>query len=154
MIALEELFPPEHVLVLRPRDKAAALAELAKRAAMLLGGTAESSQSEAARIAQALVAREALGSTGIGAGIALPHARLEMSSGPLALFTRLERPIPWDSIDRAPVDLVFMLLSPTEPADLHLKLLAMVTRRLRDGAVAAALRATTDPAALRTRLIT
>ena len=146
MITLDTLFPPDHVLVLRARDKDAALAELAKRAAAVLGVSA-------APIASALAAREALGSTGIGAGIALPHARVSLSATPLALFARLERPISWDSIDQKPVDLVFLLLSPIEPADLHLKVLAMVTRRLRDGQVAAGLRATTDRIVLRTCLV-
>lgn len=142
MIALDALFGPGHVMVLRPRDKEAALAELAKRASVIIGASS-------LQIAQALAAREGLGSTGIGAGIALPHARLGLPSLPLALFARLERPIPWDSIDRKPVDLVFLLLSPNEPADLHLKILAMVSRRLREASVAAALRATTDLAELR-----
>ena len=145
MITLDTLFPPENVLVLRARDKDAALAELAKRAGALLGVPA-------APIGLALAAREALGSTGIGAGIALPHARVSLSATPLALFARLERPISWDSIDQKPVDLVFLLLSPIEPADIHLKVLAMVTRRLRDGQVAAGLRAITDRKALRERL--
>ena len=145
MITLDTLFPPDHVLVLRTRDKDAALAELAKRAAALLSVPA-------APIGMALAAREALGSTGIGAGLALPHARVSLTATPLALFARLERPISWDSIDQKPVDLVFLLLSPNEPADLHLKVLAMVTRRLRDGQVATCLRATTDRVVLRTCL--
>jgi PTS system nitrogen regulatory IIA component len=145
MITLESLFPPDHVLVLRPRDKAAALAELAKRAAILLGTASQP-------IATALVAREALGSTGIGAGIALPHARLD-TTAPLALFARLERPIAWDAIDRLPVDLMFLLLSPNEPADQHLKILSMVTRRLRDRSLAANLRSAAGAAILQSTLV-
>jgi PTS system nitrogen regulatory IIA component len=145
MITLESLFPPAHVLVLRPRDKAAALAELAKRAATLLGAASRP-------IADALVARESLGSTGIGAGIALPHARLDTPQ-PFALFARLERPIAWDAIDHAPVDLLFLLLSPDEPADQRLKILSMVTRRLRDRSLAAALRHAADELALQTLLV-
>ncbi len=140
MTSLETLFPLAHVLILHPRDKAAALAELAKRAAILLGAGSKP-------IADALAVRETLGSTGIGAGIALPHARLDLSA-PLALFARLERPIPWDAIDHAPIDLIFLLLSPAEPADQHLKILSMVTRHLRDRALTATLRQATDEAAL------
>lgn len=145
MITLETLFPPAHVLVLRPRDKAAALAELAKRAAILVGTTSKT-------IADALVARESLGSTGIGAGIALPHARLD-TPAPLAFFARLERPIAWDAIDQAPVDLLFLLLSPIEPADQHLKILSMVTRRLRDRSLTTNLRSAASEAALQTILV-
>lgn len=145
MIQLEDLFPPRHVFVMRARDKATALAELAKRAALLLGTASKP-------IADALAGREALGSTGIGAGIALPHARLETTI-PLALFARLERPIAWDAIDQLPVDLLFLLLSPTEPADQHLKILSMVTRRLRDRSLTASLRGAADETRLQIVLI-
>lgn len=145
MITLETLFPPAHVLIFRSRDKAATLADIAKRAAILLGADPQP-------IATALVSREALGSTGIGAGIALPHARLD-APAPFALFARLERPIPWDAIDQLPVDLVFLLLSPNEPADQHLKILSMVTRRLRDRTLAADLRSATNETLLQRTLI-
>jgi PTS system nitrogen regulatory IIA component len=146
MTTLEQLFPEANVLVLRPRDKNSALVDLANRAATLLGA-------QASTIAAALTAREALGSTGVGAGIALPHARCPGSTAPVALFARLERAIAWDAIDQKPVDLVVLLLSPNEPADLHLKVLATISRRLRDANVAAALRVANDVKDIRQILI-
>lgn len=89
----------------------------------------------------ALRAREALGSTGIGRGIAVPHARMPGLVGPASCFLRLARPIAFDAVDGQPVDLVFALVGPSEGAAEHLASLAAVTRRLRDADVAARCRA-------------
>lgn len=121
------------VLDLRARNKAAVLAE----AARLL---AEPSGVPAADLESALAAREALGSTGLGGGFALPHARIEAVTRYLGLFLRLARPIGFDAIDGEPVDLVFVLLTPTETAEPHVKALAAVSRKFRDAAVKARLR--------------
>lgn len=145
-LSLVELFPQDRVLRLRAPDQGAVIAALAKRAAASLGVPA-------AEIAAALAAREALGSTGIGAGIAVPHARLAHAPAVSAWFTRLERPVDWRAVDGREVDLVFLLLSPENAASEHLAALAMATRRLRDASVAAALRAANDAEALRRALI-
>jgi PTS system nitrogen regulatory IIA component len=143
---LVDLFPAGRVCVLRAADKQRAIAEVARRAA-------EAAGLPPGDVTTALAAREALGSTGVGAGIAVPHARLEGLRETVCLFARLERPIDWGAIDRRPVDLVFLLLSPANGEADHLATLAAGTRRLRDAATAAALRAAHDPEALRRVLV-
>ncbi len=92
--------------------------------------------------------RESLGPTGVGHGIALPHARLEEVQGIVGVFLRLEKPLDYDSVDRQPVDLVFGLFAPKESGVDHLKALALVSRTMRDAGICAKLRANTDPAKL------
>ena len=92
--------------------------------------------------------RESLGPTGVGHGIALPHARLEDLDRIVGVFIRLEKPLDYESVDRQPVDLVFGLFAPKDSGVDHLKALALVSRTMRDQAVVAKLRANTDPAKL------
>jgi len=131
----------ECVTDLRAADKKALLAELARLAARKAGA-------EPAELLRLLAAREALGSTGIGAGIAVPHARLPGLAAPLGFFARLNRPVAFDAIDGKAVDLVFLLLSPAQDHGSHLAVLAAASRRLREPAVVAAIRAAGDPAAI------
>ena len=98
--------------------------------------------------ADALQERESLGPTGVGHGVALPHARLSGVDRVVGAFLRIERPLDFESVDRQPVDLVFALFAPLDSGVEHLKALALVSRTLRDAAVCAKLRANTDPAAL------
>jgi PTS system nitrogen regulatory IIA component len=102
----------------------------------------------AAGVVDGLQEREALGPTGVGHGIALPHARLEEVDRIVGVFLRLERPLDYDSVDRQPVDLIFALLAPRDSGVDHLKALALVSRTMRDAAVVAKLRANADPAKL------
>ena len=92
--------------------------------------------------------RESLGPTGVGHGIALPHARLEDLAGIVGIFLRLEKPLDFDSVDRQPVDLVFALFAPKDSGVDHLKALALVSRTMRDPAVCAKLRANSDASKL------
>ena len=92
--------------------------------------------------------RESLGPTGVGHGIALPHARLEEISGIVGVFVRLEKPLDYDSVDRQPVDLIFGLFAPKDSGVEHLKALALVSRTMRDPGICAKLRANIDPAKL------
>lgn len=101
-----------------------------------------------ALVLDGLQERETLGPTGVGHGIALPHARLEDLDRIVGLFVRLEKPLDYDSVDRQPVDLVFCLLAPKDSGVDHLKALALVSRTMRDAGVVAKLRANTDPAKL------
>lgn len=88
----------------------------------------------------ALSTRETLGTTGVGRGVAIPHARLEMLDRIVGLFTRLERPLDYDAMDHQPVDLIFTLLAPQKEGAEHLKALALVSRTLRNERVCAKLR--------------
>ena len=123
---------------LRAADKASLLAALARHAAAHTG-------LDATGLRQLLLAREALGSTGVGNGIALPHARAAMA-GMYRCFARLDRPVGFDAIDGAPVDLVFLQISPVDDPASHLAGLAAASRRLRDRVVAQAIRGATEAA--------
>ena len=103
---------------------------------------------DASDIFDALQDRESLGPTGVGHGIALPHARMHGLDRVVGVFVRLERPLDFDSVDRQPVDLIFALLAPKDSGFEHLKALALVSRTMRQAAVCTKLRANTDPAAL------
>ena len=130
--------PATVVIGLRAKDKHQLLDEIARRAATALG-------LEPAAILEPLLAREALGSTGVGKGIAIPHARI---AGLPRLLARLERPVDFMAIDDQPVDLVCLLLTPASAAAEHLPALACLSRRLREKGVADRLRAARDGAAL------
>jgi PTS system nitrogen regulatory IIA component len=106
----------------------------------------------APRVIEALLEREGLGPTGVGGGVALPHARLDGIDAVRGLFLKLDRPLEFESVDRQPVDLVFALLAPESAGVQHLKALALVSRTLRDPATCAKLRANSDPATLHTIL--
>lgn len=122
-------------LDLRVRDKTQLLHELAARAEAFGSGV------RADAILAALRSREALGSTGLGKGFALPHARIEGLKQFVGFFARLTRPIDYDAIDGAPVDLVFLLLMPPEEeGNENVGALAAVSRRFRDGETVARLR--------------
>ncbi len=131
---IADLVAPDRVVVpLRVSDKPQLLRELSQRAARLLAIDSQV-------IFDALQTREALGSTGVGQGIALPHARIPALQQMFGMFARLERSIAFDAIDEQPVDLVFLLLVPDRSGTEHLSALATMARRLRDGNLAAQLR--------------
>ncbi|AUM75380.1 PTS sugar transporter subunit IIA [Paracoccus jeotgali] len=100
------------------------------------------------RTLDALQERESLGPTGVGNGVALPHARLHQLKDVAGVFVKLDRPLDFDAVDRQPVDLVFALFAPDDSGVDHLKALALVSRTLRDADLRAKLRANSDPAAL------
>ncbi len=102
-----------------------------------------------AEIVDALMAREELGSTGLGNGIAIPHGKLKGLNGVIAVFARLDEPIEFDSVDDQPVDLVMLLLAPVGAGADHLKALSRVARMLRTDAVVDELRSSNDTARMR-----
>ena len=99
-------------------------------------------------ILNALQERELLGATGMGRGIAVPHARMASATQVVGVFVRLVEAVDFDSIDRQQVDLVFGLLAPEDAGSDHLKALARVSRTLRNDLVCQKLRSTDDPSAL------
>ena len=101
---------------------------------------------------EALMERESLGPTGVGHGVALPHARITDLAEVVGVFILLEKPVEFESVDRQPVDLVFALFAPEEAGVEHLKALALVSRTLRDPQICRKLRANPDPATLYTIL--
>ena len=105
-----------------------------------------------AMVCAALQERETLGPTGVGSGIALPHARLDTVERVQGIFVRLEKPIEFESVDRQPVDLVFALLAPQDAGVDHLKALALVSRTMRNPDLCSKLRANSDTSTLHTLL--
>ena len=139
---IADLLTPRAVIAqLRAPTKRQVLQELARRAATTTGVADK-------RIYDALAERERLGTTGIGTGVAIPHCRLPELTRLYGLFARLERPVPFEAIDDQPVDLVFLLLAPTEAGAEHLKALARVSRLLRDKAICGKLRGANSADAL------
>ncbi len=122
---LSDVLAPENVVLdLDASSKGSLLRTLSAIAAKQLG------ISEAA-IFTALNNREKLGSTGIGEGIAIPHAAVPDLKKPFALFARLSKPVDFEAIDENPVDIVAVLLVPVEKSSTKLNLLAGLARILR-----------------------
>jgi len=101
-----------------------------------------------ANVFDALLEREAAGSTGVGQGVAVPHARLPGLTRLRAVFVRLEQPVEFDAVDDLPVDLLFALFAPPEASGEHLRALAQVSRLLRRSDVREQLRQARSPDAI------
>ncbi len=135
---MTNLITPEAIIpALKAASKKQALQELSERAADLSGLPARD-------ILDALIQRERLGSTGTGDGIAIPHAKLPKAQSIFGIFARASRPIDFESLDGAPVDLIFLLIAPESAGADHLKALARLARMLRDPTATAKLRAARD----------
>jgi PTS system nitrogen regulatory IIA component len=130
-----KLLTPEAVKVLSSTtSKKRLLTDLADLAESVHGLNAQV-------VVEALLAREALGPTGVGHGVALPHARVDGITDVTGLFVLLEKPVDFGSVDRQPVDIAFALFAPENAGVEHLKALALVSRTLRDVSICAKLRA-------------
>ena len=142
MTDLTDLITPEAVvLALGTGNKKSLFQQLGAAASRAYG-------LDAKLVADRLGAREKLGSTGFGGGIAIPHGKLEDLRQVIGVFARLPQPVDFNAVDELPVDLVFMLLSPVGAGAEHLKALARVSRALRNRAFAAKLRGAGSPDAL------
>jgi len=95
-------------------------------------------------VCESLIAREKLGSTGIGSGVAIPHGRLKNTDKTLAAFVRLHKGIDYDSVDRQDVDLIFALLVPEQSTDDHLQILAELAEMFSNTEILNKLRNTND----------
>ncbi|MBD3729847.1 MAG: PTS sugar transporter subunit IIA [Sphingomonadales bacterium] len=132
---------PEAVGDCRADSKQAILEALAARFAEAYG-------LDSVPVLEGLEEREALGSTGFGRGVAIPHARIDGLSRPCAALLRLEQPADFAAADGMPVDLVFGLLSPSNAGISHLHALAAISRLVRDEDIREALLAAPDQEAL------
>lgn len=131
---LTDLLTPQGVVAhLKAANKKQALQELAHTAS-------EVTDLEERAIFDALLERERLGTTGVGLGIAIPHAKMPELERLWGLFARLDNPVDFDSIDEQPVDLIFVLLAPESAGADHLKALARISRLLRNQAIVEKLR--------------
>src|SRR5882672_12587358 len=132
---ISDLLSPNDVMIdIRTSNKRLLLQELAARAAASLGLNVD-------QIAPYLLKREELGSTGIGRGVAIPHARLPDVHRPYGLLAKLKAPIEFDAIDGQAVDIVFVLLLPAVAENGQIGALAQVARTLRPAENLARLRA-------------
>src|ERR1700736_39021 len=122
---ISDLLSPTDVMIdVRASNKRLLLQEFAAKAAVSLGLHVD-------QIAPYLLKREELGSTGIGRGVAIPHARLPDLQQPHGLLARLKQPIEFDAIDGQAVDILFVLLLPAAAENEALAALALVARMLR-----------------------
>jgi PTS system nitrogen regulatory IIA component len=135
------LSPADVMIDVRASNKRLLLQELAARAAGSLGLDVD-------QVAPYLLKREELGSTGIGKGVAIPHARLPDLQRPYGLLAKLKQGIEFDAIDGQPVDIVFFLLLPAAAENEALGALAQVARTLRSAENLARLRGAKNAAEL------
>jgi PTS system nitrogen regulatory IIA component len=119
------LSPADVALDVCESDKARLLQQLSSQAAAKVGLSAN-------EVCTQIIKREELGSTGVGNGVALPHARLRELTTPFGLFARLRHGIDFEAIDSQPVNMVFLLLLPDGTGASQLNALASVARALRD----------------------
>lgn len=140
MSPINKLLPPENIaLGLDASSK--------KRVFEQVGLLFENNQGIArATVFDSLFAREKLGSTGLGQGIAIPHGRIKGLKEAVGAFLRLAAPVSFDSPDGKPVSLVFVLLVPEQATEQHLLILSELAQRFSDRSCREALLAAADPA--------
>lgn len=109
---------------------------------LLVGAGAPLAESE---IFNGLIARERLGSTGLGHGVAIPHGRFSDLDQTIAILVRFARPVDYDAVDGEPVDLVVALMVPEHSTDEHLQLLAALAEMFSDEPMRSALRQAATP---------
>jgi PTS system nitrogen regulatory IIA component len=138
MSQISALLPASHVLVDVPvADKEAVFEQVA---ALLEGKTGV----RRAQILESLLARERLGSTGLGQGIAIPHGRVRGLREAIGAFVRTRDPIEFDAPDDRSVNLIFVLLVPEKSTDLHLELLGELAQMFSDREMRAKLSVAAD----------
>lgn len=139
---ISDLIRPDGVLpAVKATSKKHVFADIAHKAADLTG-------LEHRLICERLIAREHLGSTAMGNGVAIPHARIEGLDRIVGIFARLDQPIEFDAADNKGVDLMVTLLAPEGAGADHLRALAKVSRLLRDADLRTKLRQTQSAEAL------
>lgn len=137
------------------RIRAGAEATSKKRTLELLSEllTGDSGDPMTRAVLESLIGRERLGATGLGRGVALPHARSSAVSEPTAAMVKLAEPVDFDAIDKQRVDLLFALLVPEESTDEHLRLLRSLAEMFRDTSMCERLRASQTPEEIYRHLI-
>lgn len=123
---------------LEATSKKKAFRAIAEEIAEKIGGDADS-------LLTALLDRERIGTTGIGQGVAIPHIKIAGAERMYGVLARLEAPVDYDAIDNLPVDIIFMLLAPAESKTTqHLKMLAQISRFLKDPKICDTLRSASE----------
>ena len=139
---INDILSPTGVLAnMKPSSKKQLLQELAEVGAKLSGKDAQA-------IFETLLEREKLGSTGVGNGVAIPHAKLPGMDHIVGVFAHLRKPVTFEAVDDQPVDIVFMLLAPEGSGADHLKALSRIARVLRNQNTLSSIRNSIDPDAI------
>lgn len=133
--------------LLSPECTVAALGAASKKRALELAAeklALRFPELDADAVFDGLMARERLGSTAVGEGVAIPHCRIDSCDYPVAALVRLAEPVDFDAPDGGPVDLLFVLVVPQEAHSTHLELLASAARALNEPSYRDALRSAGD----------
>lgn len=136
---VDDLISPETVL---PDVRTSSKKRLLELVSQALARNSEDLSSR--EVFESLCARERLGSTGLGNGVAIPHGRVSSSSRVQAVFIRLAKPLAYDAVDGQPVDLLFALAVPENCTSDHLKLLSEIAAKFSDADLLERLRKADD----------
>lgn len=140
MSLISKILPLENILL---DAESASKKRVFERVGLLFENSQKLSRSQ---VFDSLFAREKLGSTGLGQGVAIPHGRIKNLRDAVAAFIKTDNPIPFDAPDGLPVNLIFVLLVPERATDLHLQLLGELAQMFSNTAFRERLIASNDPA--------
>ena len=142
MSLISKILPLENILL---DAESASKKRVFERVGLLFENSQKISRSQ---VFDSLFAREKLGSTGLGQGVAIPHGRIKNLRDAVAAFVKTDNPIPFDSPDGAPVNMIFVLLVPERATDLHLQLLGELAQMFSNAGFRERLLASNDPAVI------
>jgi PTS system nitrogen regulatory IIA component len=142
MSLISKILPLENVLL---DAESTSKKRVFERVGLLFENSQKLSRSQ---VFDSLFAREKLGSTGLGQGVAIPHGRIKGLRDAVAAFVKTDTPIPFDAPDGTPVNLIFVLLVPERATDLHLQLLGELAQMFSDTSFRERLLASNDPAVI------
>ena len=134
-MAIADLLEPQRLML---SSSAASKKRALEHLSELMASAGESFS--AGHVFDSLLVRERLGSTGLGYGVAIPHARYQGATDAIGAFMRLDEPVDFDAMDSEPVDLVFGLLVPEDCTDEHIQILAQLAELFSDRELRSALR--------------
>ena len=139
MSLISKILPPENILL---DEESTSKKRVFERAGLLFENTQQLGRSQ---VFDSLFAREKLGSTGLGQGVAIPHGRVKGLRDAAAAFVKMQTPIPFDAPDGQPVKFIFVLLVPERATDLHLQILGELAQMFSEQSFRDRLDATDDP---------
>ncbi len=142
MNLISQILPSENVLL---DAESTSKKRVFERVGILFENNRQIARSQ---VFDSLFAREKLGSTGLGQGVAIPHGRIKNLRDAVAAFVKTDTPIPFDAPDGQPVNLIFVLLVPERATDIHLQLLGELAQMFSDKTFREQLLASNDPAAI------
>ncbi|TXT25191.1 MAG: PTS system nitrogen regulatory IIA component [Gallionellaceae bacterium] len=142
MNLISKIMPAENVLL---DNDSSSKKRVFERVGILFENSRQIARSQ---VFDSLFAREKLGSTGLGQGVAIPHGRIKGLRDAVGAFVKTHTPIPFDAPDGQPVSLIFVLLVPERATDLHLQLLGQLAQMFGDKSFREQLQNCDDPAAI------